>query len=98
MAGRSPTDLQMRQCRAYAHLVCAGFLRNSSDSHTTAQSLFLVRRWRKEGVRKEGRWQEKDARLLSTQSSKQVTSDLPSQESGVCLDRHLSGGKKAEVT
>ena len=83
MAGRSPTDLQMRQCRACAHLVCAGFLGNSSDSHRTAQSLFLVRRWRKEG-----RWQEKDARLLSTQSSKRVTSDLPFQESGVCLDRH----------
>lgn len=27
----------------------------------------------------------------------QVTSDLPSQESGVCLDRHLSGGKKSRT-
>jgi len=39
----------------YAHLACANFLGTSSDSHRTAQSSFLVRRWRKEGVRKEGR-------------------------------------------
>lgn len=53
-----------------------------------------------EGGRSQKRGEMAGERRQASQHPKQqqVASDLPSQEAGVCLDGHLSGGKKAELT
>ena len=71
------------------HLVCAKFLGTSSDSHRTAQSSFLVRRWRKE-LEKRGDGRRKTPGFTAPRAVSRWH-DLPFQESGVCLDRPLVG-------